>query len=384
MPFSFRLELTWTGGANAYQIDLLAAPHEVTVVRSFDVTGTAIPDSVFKPPVDIFVNLTGAPIIDDLNFRFDGTVCSTDPLSSLVGLNHSSVGDLEISLRSPAGTVVDLVTEAGEGGNNFCQTRFDDDGPFRSAQTMIAAEQPFTGTFRPKEPLSAFDGEDPNGMWRLTVNDTGFSDTGSVNRFSLEITAFECDSPRSVFPAFTHVAPFGIDDSSGNGNTNGAIEPGEQQVAVRIPVRNIGNSPSTGNTGVLVSLTGSVSVIMGRAAWPDLATNGVGTNTIPFRLAVSSNHPCGVSVPLRLTIDGNERGNCFEFLLPVGRRGIQTRTNTYDVGGIAIPDSAPAIDIPFQWPHEGAIDEVQFRFGGPVCSTDPGSSQVGLNHDWVG
>jgi len=47
------------------------------------------------------------------------------------------------------------------GGNNLCNTVLSDAGT-SSLQAVTAAQAPYTGTFRPANPLAAFEGEDPN------------------------------------------------------------------------------------------------------------------------------------------------------------------------------------------------------------------------------
>ena len=53
---------------------------------------------------------------------------------------------------------------------------------------------PLTGNFLPNNPLSAFNGENPNGTWTLTAVDAAAGDTGSVRAFSLLFSA-ACATP---------------------------------------------------------------------------------------------------------------------------------------------------------------------------------------------
>jgi subtilisin-like proprotein convertase family protein len=131
------------------------------------------------------------PVLTDLNFRFDGATCSTAIGSTTVGLDHTWVGDLVVTLTSPHGTAVTLINRAGgpgNSGNNFCQTLLDD-GASTSIQSVAVSDAPFTGTFTPANPLSAFNRENPNGTWTLTVQDLALFDTGSVRAFSLIVAS---------------------------------------------------------------------------------------------------------------------------------------------------------------------------------------------------
>lgn len=151
----------------------------------------AIPDDDFFG-VDIPLEVSGvAGNLSKLVFSFDGDSCSTAEGATGVGLDHTYVGDLVIFLTSPQGTTIVLAANAGGAGNNFCNTMFDDAAGI-SIQSITAAGAPYTGSFRPATPLSSFNGENPNGTWFLSVVDTGAEDTGSVRKFSLKLTPFEC------------------------------------------------------------------------------------------------------------------------------------------------------------------------------------------------
>lgn len=168
---------------------------------TFSYTGSpvAIPDENLAG-VNIPITVSGvAGKLKDLNFRFGGSSCSATPGATTVGLDHTFVGDLSITLRSPSGTVVRLLHQPGanhepSSGNNFCNTVFDDEGGGSSIQNIADAANPYSGTFIPLDPLSVLQGEDPNGTWTLNVADTVAEDIGSVRDFSLIISDVTCDS----------------------------------------------------------------------------------------------------------------------------------------------------------------------------------------------
>ena len=56
-------------------------------------------------------------------------------------------------------------------GNNFCQTVLDDESAGASIQTVVSANAPFTGSYKPNQALSGFDGEVGNGTWNLGAQD---------------------------------------------------------------------------------------------------------------------------------------------------------------------------------------------------------------------
>jgi subtilisin-like proprotein convertase family protein len=170
---------------------------------TFSYTGppVAIPDNN-TTGVTIPILVSGLGNTADVNFRIDGSSCNANAGSTTVGVDHTWVGDLVFKLTSPLGTTVTIINRPGAGtfgssGNNFCQTLLDDDGAFPAIDSILATGAPplgppYTGTFRPENPLSAFDGQNPNGTWRLNVSDNAAPDAGSVRAFSLIITPRDC------------------------------------------------------------------------------------------------------------------------------------------------------------------------------------------------
>lgn len=104
---------------------------------------------------------------------------------TMAELVHTYDGDVTFALRSPSGTEVVLSAAHGGSGDNFINTVFND-----SATTPIAnGTAPFTGTFNPDSPLSALNGQDPFGWWRLRVYDGAAGDTGHVRTYCTQIFA---------------------------------------------------------------------------------------------------------------------------------------------------------------------------------------------------
>ncbi len=185
----------------------------VTVTRSNDITYAPTPGPMTNtftyagPPVaipDNDSNGISVPLevsgltatISAVKFTIGGASCDATRGSTTVGLDHTFVGDLLISLVSPAGTRVQLTNGAGGGGVNLCQTVFDDSAAV-AFSTVTAGQNPFTGSFRPQDRLSAFIGEAGNGQWQVKVIDTASDDVGSLSAFSLEIETGDSSAPRS-------------------------------------------------------------------------------------------------------------------------------------------------------------------------------------------
>jgi subtilisin-like proprotein convertase family protein len=103
-------------------------------------------------------------------------------------ITHTWVGDLTITLTSPIGTIVTLISSRFDDGDNYTNTVFDDD----ATNTIASSVAPYTGFFKPEGALSSFNSESSNGNWELKIVDGGPADIGSLNNWSIEI----CGSPQ--------------------------------------------------------------------------------------------------------------------------------------------------------------------------------------------
>jgi len=121
-----------------------------------------------------------------------------------ITLTHTSAFDLQIFVKSPAGTTLLLnAYDLDEFfvGQDYTQTIFDDEAEI----PIEEAEPPFTGRFRPKAGslLQVFDGHDAFGLWRLRIYDQWYADTGYLNNVQLIVTVPELP------PALSLLAPNG-------------------------------------------------------------------------------------------------------------------------------------------------------------------------------
>jgi subtilisin-like proprotein convertase family protein len=193
----FQLTASYSNGSlspQTFHIPVQTGKPGGTVTQTYTGAPVAIPDN---DPVGTNVPLTvsGAGVIANVKFHFDGATCTTAIGSTTVGLDHSWVGDLTINLTSPSGTRVTLLNRPGgalNSGNNFCQTVLSDSGA-TSIQDITPSGAPYTGTFKPASPLSAFSGESAAGTWVLNVSDNVLIDTGTVRNFGMDFTGFTCD-----------------------------------------------------------------------------------------------------------------------------------------------------------------------------------------------
>ncbi|HEX4946898.1 MAG TPA: S8 family serine peptidase [Blastocatellia bacterium] len=213
----FTLTVSYAGGPSPLVVNFSLPTGGQGAPQTFSYTGSAvsIPDgtglSGNTPGAQVFANLAVAGLpsnIADVNFRFDGTACSTAVGATTVGLNHSFVNDLEIVLKAPNGTTVKLIDNTDGSGNNFCNTSLDDESGGSSIQSVTSANAPFSGSFKPANPLSGFDGLNGNGTWMLGAQDFFGADTGSIRAFSLVLTPFDCATAPCALTAPANITTY--------------------------------------------------------------------------------------------------------------------------------------------------------------------------------
>ncbi len=152
-------------------------------------------------------------------------------LTVSINISHTYDADLRITLISPTGKRVTLVANAGGSGDNFTDTVFDDS----AKRSILEAAAPFTGTFRPVDPLSLLKDDRADGTWSLEVSDTMPWDTGTLNGWSL---------------TFSYEEPYTVTDSNGEYSFSG-LAAGDYTVRCAISAS---AWPTAADPGVTVSL----------------------------------------------------------------------------------------------------------------------------------
>ena len=106
------------------------------------------------------------------------------------GPNYAYFDELALTIISPSGTSVDLITGAtyGDGSSARFTLAFDDEA------TAVLGGTPSTGSYQPVGSLALFNGEEANGSWIFTIADTIGGDPQSLNSATLIITT----SPTAV------------------------------------------------------------------------------------------------------------------------------------------------------------------------------------------
>jgi subtilisin-like proprotein convertase family protein/streptogramin lyase len=108
---------------------------------------------------------------------------SIDDVNVQLNITHPHDADLDVYLRSPSGTLVELFTDVGGGGDNFENTILND----QAGPPITAGSAPFNGEYQPEGSLADFNGEDASGTWTLEIADDKRRNTGTLQSWSIEI-----------------------------------------------------------------------------------------------------------------------------------------------------------------------------------------------------
>ena len=155
---------------------------------------------------------------------------------------HTWRGDLRITLQSPAGTRVQLVNGDTNNisGDNF-NVRLNDGGVQTvntegNTVTHSTSAPPYQNDFSPNSPLSAFNGENAQGTWRLEICDQyPQADNGNFVRADLYLTSL----------------PANYADLSLTKSVSSAAPATGSSISYTLAVTNASGSPATA-TGVTV------------------------------------------------------------------------------------------------------------------------------------
>jgi uncharacterized repeat protein (TIGR01451 family) len=142
------------------------------------------------------VNETATPCTAPLIRLFNvPIVYSVADVNIGVMMSHTYRGDLRMFLTSPGGTQVTLIQNTADTQNNF-NVLFDDGAAalitshttLNDTATAATVAPPYQRTFRPLQPLTAFNGQNANGNWTLSICDSLNADTGTFFHSTLVIT----------------------------------------------------------------------------------------------------------------------------------------------------------------------------------------------------
>lgn len=162
----------------------------------------------FTNSTPVAISATGTPVVTS-TIVVSGVGPFLYDLDVTTFLQHTFSSDLDVTITSPAGTVVTLTTDNGSTFDDvFNGTVWDDNAdpdtqvPYTANNNLVVehtyANLTLASPLVPEEPLGAFIGEDPNGTWTITISDDSNLDGGSLNSWSLDIQTFTCAGAASA------------------------------------------------------------------------------------------------------------------------------------------------------------------------------------------
>jgi subtilisin-like proprotein convertase family protein len=211
---------------------------------------------VFGTPANLTPTVVPANGVATSTIAVSGLAPHIHDVDVLTNLPHTASGEIDMTVTSPAGTVVTLTTDNGGGLDNvFAGTRWDDSAAPGGVPTATAA--PLAGHVQihpyangvtasplaPEEALGAFIGENPNGTWTLTVSDDGASGVGNLLSWGLQIQSLPATPPPATASSYT--------ESPGT-----AISAGAPSV-VTDEIQAFGESPYLGDVDVTTNISHS-------------------------------------------------------------------------------------------------------------------------------
>lgn len=204
---SYEIEVATDADFNTIVIDEVATTNNFTAalnnettyfwrVKPLNATCSGATSAVFSFSTAITACNNFVPAIMSVSVPEAGTVTATltatgteDIAKVTVNLkiNHTWVNDLTVKLMSPEGTEVTLFENVCEGDFDNVDATFDDYGDELSCGTNPVV----TGFIAPQQALSAFNGQSPEGIWTLTINDSVAPDGGQLVSWNLNICSLE-------------------------------------------------------------------------------------------------------------------------------------------------------------------------------------------------
>ncbi|MBX7157240.1 MAG: proprotein convertase P-domain-containing protein, partial [Verrucomicrobiae bacterium] len=168
--------------------------------------------ATYPAPIAILFQTT------NVNVQISNAVGKVWDVNLRTEITHQFPVDIDMYLTSPQGTHVHFTSSTagnGYGGGNagvFNGTWWDDQAAtnVEDAVYMPMVLQP---SLQPVDALSAFDGENPNGTWTLTITDTFFLDDGSLNAAQLDIATY-IGTPTCVTHSYTNTVSTPIPDNA--------------------------------------------------------------------------------------------------------------------------------------------------------------------------
>ncbi len=160
--------------------------NEICTIYDAVDTPVAIPDND-REGVSSVINISENVNVEDIKVILISKDDQPDT-DDQPGITHTYLEDLTITLESPQGTVIELISGACGAADDIQVIITDSGDPLSSCNS----ESPgISGIIKPNEEFSVFNGENTQGNWTLKVVDDAEADSGFLQAWSLEICSSE-------------------------------------------------------------------------------------------------------------------------------------------------------------------------------------------------
>ena len=184
------------GSLPVWNATLLRAVSAIVVLLMM---ACGLPASAVAQTVTQYTNTTTGNIVDSTNCATTvtrtftvGTSFQVADVNLGVLLSHTYRSDLRITLTSPLGTSVQIMTNVGGAADNL-NVLFDDEAAAaissHSVDDTTGTVPPYLRTFRPTAVMTAFDGQNAQGTWTMVICDSVSIDIGTFTRADLYLTS---------------------------------------------------------------------------------------------------------------------------------------------------------------------------------------------------
>ena len=187
--------MTYTTGSELRKVDTVSG-NLGPVLCTYTAQGTGM--TLKDPPQGPFIPVATVCRIN-LNKPINDNSILVDSVQVLLG-NNIFVSDLNVRIDSVIHTRdselgfylqkgqigVNIIDHVGGSGDNFIGTILNDS----STVPVSSGSSPFTGSFRPSNPLLPFSYIPSDGYWKLLITDTAGGETGTLIKWCLVMTYY--------------------------------------------------------------------------------------------------------------------------------------------------------------------------------------------------
>lgn len=354
---------------------LAATPPTLTPTSASNNTPVGIPDNTGSVTSTINIAGAGTQIFD---------------VNATLNITHTFTGDVQVTLTSPAGTVVTLSSNNGGGNDNvFAGTTFNDNAdpanqvPFTGntfAASNLVTDRAYTNLVTatplvPEEPLGAFIGENPNGIWTLRVSDNGAGDAGTLNSWSLDITTSTCPciSPTIITHPANAASVCVGGSTSFNVATGGTPPTYQWQVNTGSGFTNLANGAPYSNVNTATLTVNPIAAIMDGYLYRCIVTNNCGTLT-------SNAATLTINTITHSAVSATPVVSCS----PGSTVITGTASSGVGAGGNAIMGSSGPINLAIPDNSAGGVNSTIALSGANFPTAADLKLRLNMRHSWVG